>query len=131
MAIALWIVQTLLGLLFVFGGGAKLWMTAEQMAGPVDLPLWFMRFIGVAELLGGLGLVLPGLTGIRPGLTPLAAAGLIIIMVGAVVISFIGDPVSALIPLTVLLLLAFVAYGRTRLAPHGRSAQPHTLRPAA
>jgi hypothetical protein len=78
-----------------------------------------VRFIGVAEVLGALGLVLPGLTGIRPGLTPLAAAGLVIIMIGATVITLIaGDVMSVLISLVVGVLAAFVAYGRWRLAPH-------------
>ena len=72
-----------------------------------------MRFIGVAEILGALGLVLPGLFRIRPGLTPLAAAGLIIIMIGATVINLLGGAItSALISLVVGLLLVFVAYGR-------------------
>ena len=77
-----------------------------------------MRFIGVAEMLGGLGLILPGLLRIRQGLTPLAAAGLVIIMIGAVVITLVGRELTgALISLVVGLLAAFVAYGRWRLAP--------------
>jgi uncharacterized membrane protein YphA (DoxX/SURF4 family) len=108
---ALWIVQGLLALLFVFAGGMKLVMPIEEMTKQMPLPGPFLRFVGVAELLGGLGLVLPGLTGIRPGLTPLAAAGLVIIMIGATVISAAtAGIVSALFPLIVGLLLAFVAY---------------------
>src|SRR5437867_5371882 len=83
MNVALWIVQGLLAALFLFAGGAKLLLPLDQMAGPVALPGWFLRFLGVAEVLGALGLVLPGLLRIRPGLTPLAAAGLVIIMIGA------------------------------------------------
>src|SRR3989475_3590159 len=83
MNVALWIVQGLLSALFLFAGGAKLVLPLDQMTGPVALPGWFLRFIGVAEVLGALGLVLPGLLRIRPGLTPLAAAGLVIIMIGA------------------------------------------------
>jgi uncharacterized membrane protein YphA (DoxX/SURF4 family) len=116
---ALWIVQVLLTALFIFAGGMKFVMPVEQMQDPVALPGWFLRFIGVVELLGGLGLLLPGLLGIRPGLTPLAAAGLVIIMIGATVIGFMFGPVSmALIPLVIGLLAAFVAYGRWRLVPH-------------
>ena len=74
MNIALWIIQVLLAALFVFSGGMKLVMTLEQMAGPVAFPLWFPRFIRVCEVLGGLGLILPGLLPIRKGLTPLAHA---------------------------------------------------------
>jgi uncharacterized membrane protein YphA (DoxX/SURF4 family) len=134
MNIALWVVQVLLGLLFLFAGGMKLVMTAEQMQPPpggVVLPLAFLRFIGVVEFLGGLGLLLPGLMGIRPGLTPLAAAGLVIIMIGATVLGLMaGDAVMALIPLAVGLLAAFVAYGRWRLVPHrSRSAQVSRVRP--
>jgi hypothetical protein len=114
----LWVIQVLLALLFVFAGGMKLVLPLEQLAGPVALPGAFIRFIGVAELLGGIGLVLPSLLRIRPGLTPLAAAGLVIIMIGAVAITLPSGDVSAgLIPLVVGLLAAFVAYGRTRLAP--------------
>src|SRR5207245_7272640 len=75
MNVALWIIQGLLAALFLFAGGAKLVMSADQMAGPVALPVWFLRFIGVAEVLGALGLVLPGLLRVRPVLTPLAAGG--------------------------------------------------------
>lgn len=79
---ALWIVQVLLALLFVFAGGAKLVLPAEAMKGPVPLPVLFLRFIGVCEVVGAFGLILPGLLRIRPGLTQLAAAGLVIIMLG-------------------------------------------------
>ncbi|HBL31120.1 MAG TPA: DoxX family protein [Acidobacteria bacterium] len=118
--IALWIVQVLVALLFIWSGGLKLVMPIEQMQqGPVALPGAFLRFIGVAELLGGLGLILPGLLRIRPGLTPLAAAGLLIIMIGAVVVTLMGGQgAMAAIPLVTGLLTAFVGYGRWRLAPH-------------
>jgi uncharacterized membrane protein YphA (DoxX/SURF4 family) len=116
---ALWTVQVLLAALFIFAGVMKFVMPVEQMQDPVALPGWFLRFIGVVELLGGLGLLLPGLLGIRPGLTPLAAAGLVIIMIGATVIGFMFGPVPmALIPLGVGLLAAFVAWGRWRVLPH-------------
>lgn len=119
MTYALWTVQGLLAALFLFAGGMKLVLPLEQMAGPITLPGPFLRFIGVMEVLGGLGLILPGLLGVRPSLTPLAAAGLVIIMIGATVLGVAaGDVVMALIPLAVGLLAAFVAYGRWRLAPH-------------
>jgi DoxX-like family len=118
---ALWVVQGLLALLFLFAGGMKLILPLEQMTGPVPIPGLLLRFIGVVEVLGALGLILPGLLGIRPGLTPLAAAGLVIVMIGATVITLAGDAAApALIPLAVGLLAAFVAYGRWRLAPIGR-----------
>jgi len=114
MKYALWIVQWLLAAIFLFAGGVKLVLSPEALtAGPVPMPILFLRFIGVAEVLGALGLVLPGLFGIRRGLTPLAGLGLVIIMIGATVTSFIGGPILlALIPFCVGLLAAFVAYGR-------------------
>lgn len=117
--VVLWIVQVLLALLFIWAGGMKLVLPLEKLAGPVALPGAFVRFIGVAELLGGLGLILPALLRIRPGLTPLAAAGLVIIMIGAVVITFVGGVGLglAVIPAVTGLLAAFVAWGRWRLAP--------------
>ena len=117
MTYALWIVQGLLALLFLFAGGIKLVLPLEELTGtgPVPLPGLFVRFLGVAEVLGAIGLVFPGLLRIRPGLTPLAAAGLVIIMIGAVVVTLAGGEVApALIPLAVGLLSAFVAYGRWR-----------------
>ncbi len=113
---ALWIVQGLLAALFLFAGVMKLVTPIEQMQGPVPLPGLFLRFIGVVETLGALGLILPGLLRIRPGLTPLAAAGLVIIMIGATVIGLkSGEGAMALIPLVVGLFAAFVAYGRWRV----------------
>jgi hypothetical protein len=119
MTYALWIVQGLLAVLFVFAGVMKLVLPLEELKGPVELSGWFLRFVGAAETLGGLGLILPGLLRIGTWLTPLAALGLVIIMVGAVAITLqTGEVVSAAIPLVVGLLAVFVAYGRSRLVPH-------------
>ena len=118
MNIALWIVQWLLALLFLWAGGIKLVLPLDQLTGPIHLPGLFLRFIGVCETLGAIGLILPALLRIRPGLTPLAASGLVIIMIGATVISFMVGPVAtAILPMVVGLLLVFIAYGRWRLAP--------------
>src|SRR2546426_12711337 len=129
MNVALWIVQGLLAVLFLLAGGAKLVLPLDQMAGPVALPGWFLRFLGVAEVLGALGLVLPGLLRIRSGVTSLAAAGLVIIMTGATVVMWAGGMVAvALMNVVVGLLVAFVAYGRWRLGPYRGSAPPAGLR---
>jgi hypothetical protein len=134
MTVALWVLQVLLALLFLFAGGMKLVTPIGEMTKqmPVQLPMpgVFLRFIGVAEIAGALGLILPGLLRIRPGLTLLAAAGLVVIMVGAVGLGLvIGDAASTLIPLLVGLLLVFVAYGRWRLAPHGGSPRRSGFQP--
>lgn len=118
MNILLWIIQILLALLFLFAGGMKLKLpieTLQSMGSPnqVQLPGLFLKFIGVCEVLGALGLVLPGLFRTRKGLTAVAAVGLAIIMVGAVIITIAGDGiVMAVTPFIVGLLCAFVAYGR-------------------
>jgi uncharacterized membrane protein YphA (DoxX/SURF4 family) len=130
MTYALWIVQVLLAALFLFAGGMKLVMPIEEMTKQMPMPGAFLRFIGVAELLGGLGLILPGLLRIRPGLTPLAAAGLVVIMVGATVLTLkTWGVVMALMPLAAGLLAAFVAWGRWRVAPHRGSAHPPGFQP--
>jgi uncharacterized membrane protein YphA (DoxX/SURF4 family) len=118
MTVALWIVQGLLTLLFLFAGVMKLYMTVEEMTKDIPMPGAFLRFIAVAEILGAIGLILPGLLRIKPGLTPLAAAGLAIIMIGATVVTLTTGAVAmALIPLVIGILAVFVAYGRWRVAP--------------
>ena len=128
MTYILWIVQGLLALIFLFTGGTKLVLPIEVLTEQTPLPGWFVRFLGVAEVLGAIGLILPGLLAIRPGLTPLAASGLVIIMFGATVLTLAGvvpgGVALALIPLVVGLLSAFVAYGRWRLAPQRAPSHP-------
>ena len=110
----LWIVQGLLAALCLFAGGMKLVLPIEAMAGPFALPGPFLRFIGVAEVLGAVGLILPGLLRIQRQLTPIAAAGLVIIMIGATVVTALPGPLApALVPLVVGLLAALVVYGRS------------------
>ena len=131
MTYALWIVQVLLALMFLFAGATKLVLPIEELTAQMPMPELLMRFLGVVEVLGGLGLILPGLLRIRPGLTPLAAVGLVIIMIGATVVMWAGGMVAvALMNVVVALLAAFVAYGRWRLAPYRDSARPSVLRPA-
>src|SRR5215472_2543357 len=95
-------------------------MSAAELTAGTSLPSGFLRFVGVMEILGGLGLVLPGMLRIRTSLTPLAAAGLFIIMIGAVVVTIqtMGAALAAL-PFVTGALALFVAYGRWRLAPLG------------
>ena len=117
---ALWVVQILLAALFLFSGAAKFFTPVEQMT--QGMPAWmsvsFLYFIGVCEILGGIGLILPGLLHIKPGLTALAAACLTIIVIGATVVTIMGGMGAlAMIPLVAAILAAFVAYGRWRLAP--------------
>lgn len=127
--VLLWIVQILLALLFLFAGVMKLVMPIEMMTKEIVFPGFFLRFIGIAEALGGLGLILPGLTRTATFLTPLAAAGLTIIMVGATAITVATGGVAAgIFPLVVGLLSVFVAYSRWRLAPH-RTRSPRPVVP--
>ena len=127
----LWVLKGLLAALFLFAGVMKFVMPIEEMTRDIQLPGWFLRFIGVAEICGALGLILPSLLKIRPGLTPLAAAGLVVIMIGATIISLmIGSVATAVMPLVVGLLAAFVAYGRWKLAPIRGASQPSALQEA-
>ena len=114
MNIVLWIVQVLLALLFLFSGSMKFVLPYADMIkdAPVVLPHAFFLFIGICEILGGIGLILPWLTKIKPGLTPLAASLLVIIMIGAAVITAMGSIPMAIVPAIVGLLCAFVAWGR-------------------
>src|SRR6266852_485418 len=110
---ALWIIQGLLALLFLLAGSMKLIVPIQMLTAQMPLPGLFLQFIGVAEVAGAIGLILPGLLRIRPILTPLAACGLLIIMIGATVVTLAGgEVVPALLPLVMGLLCAFVAYGR-------------------
>ena len=112
MNIALWIAQGLLAAIFLFTGGMKLVMPIEEMTKQIPLPGLFLRFIAVCEVLGAIGLILPWLLHIRPSLTPLAAAGLAIIMIGATAITLMtGSIAMALIPLMAGTNLVFVVSG--------------------
>ena len=124
MKYALWTTQILLALLFLFMGGMKLVLPTEALTEGTPVPALFTWFIGVMEVLAAFGLVLPGLFKIRPELTPLAAAGLVVIMIGATAITAMTMGVAmALFPFVVLLLTAFVAWGRWKVAPLGQRTQ--------
>jgi uncharacterized membrane protein YphA (DoxX/SURF4 family) len=111
----LWIIQILLALLFLFSGVTKLYPLMDMTPPPnsINFPIWFLKFIAVCEILGALGLILPGVLRRNQYLTPLAAVGLTILMIGAVVVTVMTMGVAASVtPLVVGLLCAFVAYGR-------------------
>jgi uncharacterized membrane protein YphA (DoxX/SURF4 family) len=109
----LWTAQIVLAALFLFAGAMKLVMPAEAMAQQTHLPALFVKFIGVCETLGAIGLIVPWATRIHRELTPIAAAGLVIIMIGATVISAASGPIAgAVVPAVVGLLLLYVVRGR-------------------
>jgi hypothetical protein len=110
--IALWVAQALLFAAFIMAGGMKLVKDMPGMSTPLRL------FIGVAEVLGALGMLLPSLSRVKPGLTPLAGVGLLVIMVLAAALHLSRGEVSHLPPVIVLgALAAFVAWGRWKKAP--------------
>jgi uncharacterized membrane protein YphA (DoxX/SURF4 family) len=122
MKYVLWTLQLLLGVAFVAAGAMKLSQPLEalgaQMVWVNDVPAMLVRFIGLAEVLGGLGLILPAATRIRPWLTPLAAVGLALDMLLATGFHLVRGESGFAVPTLVLgLLAAFVAYGRRVLVP--------------
>jgi hypothetical protein len=118
-SIVLWIVQGLLALFFALASGApKLLLPMEMLPMPLPLPELFIRFIGTAEVLGALGLILPGVTHIRTGLTPLAALGLAVVAGSATVYQLAAQqPANAVFAAIIAVLAGCVAYGRWRVAP--------------
>src|SRR5689334_17112586 len=113
----LWTAQSILAALFLFAGVFKLVTPTAVLTAQSHMPGDFIKFIGICETLGALGLILPGLTRIRTGLTPLAAAGLVIIMIGATVVTIIGGMPGAFVPATIGVITSWIAYSRTRVAP--------------
>ena len=112
---ALWLLQGMLAALFLFAGGFKLAMPLAALAKVSPLPASFLKFIGLCEVCGALGLILPGALRVREDLTPLAAAGLAVIMLGAVVTTVATQGIApAVPPLVVGILAAIVAFGRLR-----------------
>lgn len=115
---ALWIAQILLAVLFLLAGALKLITPLEQVAQQMHMSVAFLRFIALCEVLGAIGLVLPKLSRIKPWLTPLAAALLVVVMIGATVVTWQMKPgVGSLLPFVTGILCVFVAYGRWRIVP--------------
>ena len=127
MNVGLWVLQVLLGLFMAVASGLpKLIIPVEQLPMPIPIPGPLLVFIGVAEIAGGLGLILPGLFKIRPGLTPLAAAGLGLVAISGMAYQVAaGEPGNAVFALAITVLCALVGYGRWQVAPHrARSRRP-------
>ena len=121
---ALWIVQGLLAALFLVAGGMKLLTPVEVLSVMSPFPGEFIVFIGVCEVLGAVGLILPYALRILPGLTALAAAGLVVIMVGATVSTLaIGGGLLALPTRLFGFLAGLVANGRRPSVPHVGAAR--------
>lgn len=122
----LWVAQGLLAFAFLAAGVMKLTAPIEQLAEGmawVEGPLGgVVRFIGLAELLGAIGVVLPAALRIKPALTPAAAGGLLTVMVLAAGTHVAMGDVAGMVPALVLgALAAFVVWGRTKAAPiHAR-----------
>jgi hypothetical protein len=119
-----WMVQILLALLFLFAGASKLAMSDQELtAASTALSPLFLRFISVCEILGAIGLVAPMLLKVRPGLTPVAAACLLVIMIGAVVTTVMTMPITyAILPFVAGIAAAYVAYARWPLLRSGAAS---------
>ena len=121
--------QGLLAAHFLFDGGMKLITPVAVLAVMFPFPGEFVRFIGICEVLGAFGLILPWALGIRRKLTPLGAGGLAIIMVGATVSTLaIGGGALALVDVVIGVLAASIVYGRRETFDALRPTAP---RPAA
>lgn len=119
---SLWVAQALLSAAFIMAGFMKatapIAELATQMAWVNDFATPIVRFIGVAELLGGLGLLLPSITRIKPVLTPIAASGLLAVMVLAAGYHVAKGEAALIVPNILLgALAAFIAWGRHKAAP--------------
>ena len=119
MNVVLWILQVLLALAFLAHGWLFLAPPPEIAAKMNEtLPRWFQLFLGVAEILAGVGLTLPGITKIKPWLVVWAAGGIMIVMVAATVFHVMrGEISSAVVTLVLLAMASFVAYMRLRVRP--------------
>ncbi len=119
MNVVLWIAQIVLAVTFLMAGAMKLMQPYERLAADErmgwvnDVSTGLVRFVGLAEVLGAVGLILPAVTGIGPVLVPLAALGIAAVMVGAIVIHSRRGETQMVVMNAVLGLIAlFVAWGR-------------------
>jgi hypothetical protein len=119
MNVGLWILQTLLAIVF-FAHGWLFLTPPPEIAALMNesLPRWFQLFLGVAEILAAVGLILPGVTRVLPSLVTWAAGGIIVVMVAATGYHIArGETSSAVITAVLLAMAAFVAYMRHRVVP--------------
>ena len=115
--VTLWVIQGLLAALFLFAGGFKLAMPLAALAKLSPFPPTFIKFIGICEVTGALGLLLPGLFHVGEGLTPVAAAGLAVITLGATTTTIATLGVApAVLPFVVSILATVVVLGRRSIA---------------
>jgi len=122
MNIVLWIVQILLALAFLMAGGMKVSQPIEKlkkaMSWTSHTSVGTVRLIGILEILGALGLILPAVTHILPWLTPVAAIGLVLTMIGAAIVHIRLKEFAGLgAPLVLFLLALFIVYGRFMISP--------------
>lgn len=128
--IALWIAQILVGAPFIFFGAMKIVQPIVQLA--IMMP-WtgqvseaIVRLLGVVDVAGGIGLLLPGITGIKPRLTLAAAVGSIVLQIAASIFHLSrGEGAMTPLNLVFLLLLAFILWGRLTRAPLTSSVRKH------
>lgn len=125
MKIVTWIASALLALAFLAAGGGKLLAPAAELQQSAQgVPVALLRLAGVAEVLGALGLVLPAATRVLPVLTPIAAAGLVLTMIGATITNVaVGEPATAVFTAflgVVAALVAWARFGPAAVAPRPR-----------
>jgi putative oxidoreductase len=132
--VGLWVLQVLLALFFGLASSfPKLFLPADMLPPlPIPLPSALIMFIGVAEMAGAFGLILPGVLKMYTWLTPLAAVGLMLVALGGMGYQFAsGEGSGAIFAIVFAGLCAFVAYGRWKLAPHRTRTEPTPIRVAA
>ena len=122
MVLALWIVQGVLAAMFLMAGLMKTLRDKETLRAQLpwveDVPAWGVKVIGIFEFLAALGLILPLVTGLYPWLTPLAASGLVLTMIGAMLLhARRKEPQAIAFNLVILVFALFVAYGRFVFVP--------------
>lgn len=120
--IGLWVAQVVLAAMFLMAGANKLFQSIEELSKMLpwaaEMPLALVRFIGLSEVLGGLGLLLPSILRIKPSLTPLAALGLATVMLLATVFHISRGEISMIgMNIVIMAIAVFIAWGRTKKAP--------------